>query len=443
LCCYYVFFLTFPVYADTSSVNGGINSGGGGVGGNRTSYGQGTELFIKAVIDFTEGDISYEQFTNRTSEIVGDYMSEYTDRAGLAFMSEISGKISETVAKYGLDAPAYVSEWIYDIIDDFTETEEVSTTDKNGYSTMISITNQYGMIQQFSWNGYIVVYPQDDGTIEYYCCWADCERHYYYYNAGYEETKTSTASYNATYKSSDYNISVYGDVRYEDGSPAPTDDETATVTKINLDELSDTELEELLEDILEELERQNPDLSNIEGLLEAIYYRLGSLDSDNDNELLSQVLVAIQSLEMNGDNSELLAILKEIRDSLSDDNGSEDDSEEPLDNLTYFQEQILKYISPGDITEYEEFAINVRGLFYSKFSFIYEFQAFFSSLSWGSPDSIVIDFSFMENSYSIDTSIYNELMPTVRGMLAFFVYGVFCIRCYKRLPTIISGGGDE
>ncbi|MBE6846169.1 MAG: hypothetical protein E7508_10820, partial [Ruminococcus sp.] len=54
-------FFAIPVFADTSSVNGGINSGGGGVGGNRTSYGQGTELFIKAVIDFTEGDISYEQ----------------------------------------------------------------------------------------------------------------------------------------------------------------------------------------------------------------------------------------------------------------------------------------------------------------------------------------------------------------------------------------------
>ena len=60
--------------------------------------------------------------------------------------------------------------------------------------------------------------------------------------------------------------------------------------------MSERDLEDLINDLVEAIEQNNPDLSTIEGLLKAIYYRLGTLDGDDDNGLLSQINTSIQSL---------------------------------------------------------------------------------------------------------------------------------------------------
>ncbi len=327
------------VSADTySSVNGGINSGGGGSGGQRTTYGNGVELFIEAVIDFSNGNITYDQYTSRSAEIIGDYMAEYSDRAGLGFMAEINEKISETVAKYALDAPMYVSDWISDIISDYEETTTTSTTDKKGYTTMIKATyiTTPQIYQMFYWNGYIEVEPMEDGTTDYHCRWKGCERYSYSSSFGAVSEYTSFPDHDSAFSTDMYTISVYGDVRYLDGSEAPTDDEFETGTIIKFDDLSDSELEEILEDINEELERQNPDLSNIEGLLQAIYYQVCGINDkmityDQCNAL---ILSLISSNDENA--QDIINALFEIRDDLKneDDTTSDDNTENDNDDTT-------------------------------------------------------------------------------------------------------------
>ena len=89
----------------------------------------------------------------------------------------------------------------------------------------------------------------------------------------------------------DENVTVYGDVRYTDGTPA--DDVTTPITDIPKDDDDPTIPEDILEDLLNELinklQLQYPDLSTIEGLLRAILAKLGTLDSDNDNGILNTI----------------------------------------------------------------------------------------------------------------------------------------------------------
>lgn len=71
-----------------------------------------------------------------------------------------------------------------------------------------------------------------------------------------------------------------------------------------------------------------PDLSSIEGLLNAIYARLGTLDSDNDNELLASVNAAVLALvKSNNDNNKaLLDELLKFREDLKNGTVGSDSS---------------------------------------------------------------------------------------------------------------------
>ena len=445
ICCFAV-----PASADTSSVDGGINSGGGGQGGQRTTYGNGVELFIEAVIDFSNGDITYDQYTSRSAEIIGDYMTEYTDRAGLAFMAEINGKISETVAKYALDAPMYVSDWINDIISDYETQEEVSTTDKKGYQSVYIKTTKSSTgktIKEYTYfNGYIICYPKDTGYNSYLAVLDDGTCYYAKYSDGVLDDdvsgyQTEWSDFQST-ETSKVDIAVYGDVRYSDGSEAPTDDEFETKSIIKLDDLTDSELEEVLEDINEELERQNPDLSTIEGLLSAIYYRLGSLDSDNDNELLSQVLTAIQALEMT-DNTELINILNDIKDSLTDGNdNTEDENEELTDELE-------KHLTVGDFVidedMYRNYSEVLKLRLQEKFIFadqLKELITYTVNSYSNSSENPQLSLSYDGNTYSMDFSAFNEHIPAIRFIIAAFTYITFAFRTYRKIPSYINGGDN-
>ena len=97
----------------------------------------------------------------------------------------------------------------------------------------------------------------------------------------------------------------YGDWRYRENG-APASDKTSPVQSsmqtIDTSQMSDSDLIELLQDMINKLKIEFPDLSTIEGLLSAIYNRLGTLDSDDDSPLLSTINNSILSLKTSIDN---------------------------------------------------------------------------------------------------------------------------------------------
>lgn len=126
--------------------------------------------------------------------------------------------------------------------------------------------------------------------------------------------KRTLKSYGGSPQTSDYNqegfnkfnsnYKYYGDWRYADGGAA---DDKITPTQsimqgIDTSQLTDQELIDLLQDMINKLKLQFPDLSTIEGLLSAIYSELKLLDHDDDNSLLSTINNSILSLKTSIEN---------------------------------------------------------------------------------------------------------------------------------------------
>ncbi len=289
--------------------------------------------------DLKNGYITPEQYEQYENEVTTRFIESNTDSNGVVdtvaenianTVKSITEGIGEAVQKTGDN----FKDWLSDIFDDFETQEEIPTIDLQGNGALIVATKS---------NGY--VYKQ-------YCEYVILEINDTYPAGRYVPKNTTSAmvyttdgrSWESTQNAfpvKDYqSVQVYGDVRYENGETAPsTEIPTTSDTVFNIDELSDNELDELLKDILEELERQNPDLSTIEGLLESIYYRLGALDSDNDNALLSDINTSILALANDSSNEEMIEILLEIRDGLkngdsgtSEDENTDEDSGETGDS---------------------------------------------------------------------------------------------------------------
>ena len=126
--------------------------------------------------------------------------------------------------------------------------------------------------------------------------------------------KRTIKSYGGSPQTSDYNQDrfgkydsnyiYYGDWRYADGGAA--DDKTTptqSITQgIDTSQLTDQELIDLLQDMINNFKLQFPDLSTIEGLLSAIYSELKFLDHDDDTSLLSTINNSILSLKTSIEN---------------------------------------------------------------------------------------------------------------------------------------------
>lgn len=111
-----------------------------------------------------------------------------------------------------------------------------------------------------------------------------------------------------------------------------------------IEDPQDIDLVEFLNDFLNKLNFEYPDLSSIEGLLTSILNKLGTLDSDNDTEILSQIYIAIQSLNNDShDNSEIITLLQDIRDNISSGGEASDLTE--LTNELKDITKTLKYIA--------------------------------------------------------------------------------------------------
>lgn len=340
--------LNISVFADDTAL-GGSENGGGGSGGNRdvVALNEFEIAFADVTQKYVDGDITYTEWNEQQNALLEDFYSKNTSASGdviapaYAIGKRFEGfaqKIGETVSTFGDDARQRVADWWNGVTSDVpTETVQTPTTDYMGHGALCTsiVNSNYSyatacdyILVEFSEDGntaYLTFYNKDgsitdnihneNGSITIYDgCTSGTRSEYFYVDGEFIEMNGN-------------HVKLSGDVRYLDGTQFPTGEEFEIVTTKKFDEMPAPNLDDLLNDFAEELERQMPDLSTIEGLLKAIYARMGNLDSDNDNALLSAINASILKL-VNADkdkpdsegntNEELVNTLLEIRDMIKE-----------------------------------------------------------------------------------------------------------------------------
>ena len=214
------------------------------------------------------------------------------------------------------------------LLDGYAVRNQTPTVDLNGsgclavlefnsggiYRTVLYMYGDYGIVNFYPNDGRGLCYQFSIRSNDNPSCY--CFKYIYYNNDGslfrvsehYVDNHNKYIDFSQLAMPSGFiSINYYGDWRNADNTPAETDDIYETITDYDFTQATDKELEDLINDLLNEFELQMPDLSSIEGLLNAIYARLGTLDSDNDNELLASVNAAVLALvKSNGDNNKAL-----------------------------------------------------------------------------------------------------------------------------------------
>ena len=283
------------------------------------------------------GDITYSQYQEQSQAVTDDFINSNTVGGVINSwvlntsntFNAVSNKIGSAVSQWGDGAREHVADWWNNVCNTNnvpTETTQTSTTDIKGYGALVVLTtiDRGYTVKSYAYCDYIIVYSENSSYLYSTIINNGSVGHYTNYwdgvlGSNYDVYSSNTASKNVDLVSVEY----YGDVRYEDGTQAPTDDEFITGTLKKFDDMPEKDLEDLLNDFSEEMERQNPDLSSIEGLLNAIYARMGTLDSDNDNALLASINANILALleadnkkDEDNTNEELVNTLLDIRDAL-------------------------------------------------------------------------------------------------------------------------------
>lgn len=337
----------FPAFAAT----------GGGAGGNRD------DNFVKYSVDYlktvyqyckdviSSGEVDVSTFPSATSDYISKTSSLALDTATQSIKDNLTTAVDALSMAPSRETVNAVVERGRDLLDycgiDYGKTETTQqTTDMRGCGARLDVFG--GSDYVITWCEYITVkgsryYPYGKG----YFLWKD----------GYSGNSNMSGSTYAEIGNKSGTIGfinttdivVYGDVRYSDGTPATdiTQPTTETIYTNDPSSLTDTQLIDLLEDLLLNLKLDYPDLSSVEGLLSAILTKLGTLDSDNDNGLLSDIYIAIESLknDNHAESQQIISILEEIRDNITGSSGSGEssDTSELMEELKEISKN-LKYL---------------------------------------------------------------------------------------------------
>ena len=216
----------------------------------------------------------------------------------------------------------------------------------------------------------------------------------------------------------------------------------------SFDDMSDDDLIDFLDKLLEDLRLSYPDLSNLEGLLNAILAKLGTLDSDNDNELLMQILAAIQALKNNGetaDNSELLNTLEELKNALVFKDGDKVSSLAELLN-TLVQNQVRRSDITIDPSLYNQRYALIEAKLFGKFSFISEIKNFvqYAIDSYSNTENLpTITIDLFNYQHTIDFSAFDGSINLIRWIVAAFVYLSYAFATFRKIPGYINGGDNQ
>lgn len=293
------------------------------------------------VAKYKDGDISYSEFQQQSQAVTDEFVSKNTVGGVLQSgalnasntFNAVSQKIGDTVQKYGDSAREHISDCVSDFLNDYIKLSDVPTTDLDGSTAFYRRYYDDG-------SGYEEVYCSTPGIVKN-CTEGNESWTEYYLNDCYHKKvyKINGVLISDSYSPFPYSLvtdryglnkrlELYGKWVMESGEPVDTDDEFQTISDYDFSEAPERELEDLLKKILNEFELQQPDLSSIEGLLNAIYARLGTLDSDNDNSLLSDINSSIQSLNssISKASSSIETAINDLKDTVSSLFSNEDDN---------------------------------------------------------------------------------------------------------------------
>ena len=286
------------------------------------------------IAKYKDGKISYSEFQQQSQAVTDEFVSKNTVGGVLQSgalnasnnFNAVSQKIGDTVQKYGDSARDYISSFVSGFLNSYTVSNNKPTTDLKDSVAMVKIKNKDGSCYIYYGNTNGELYYNISSTTSIYL---KTYRDEFYGRDGsliYSHNANSSISCEYGTRS---DVTIYGSWKWrESGLQAETDDEFQTITDYDFSEAPERELEDLLKKILNEFELQQPDLSSIEGLLNAIYARLGTLDSDNDNELLASLNAAVLALveSNNGNNEALLNELLKFREDLKNGTVGSDSS---------------------------------------------------------------------------------------------------------------------
>ena len=392
--------------------------------------------YVELLGEYKNGNITLDEFNEAYSSLSNEYATEHTKQV----TATITGDLNDLVSIYGSES---VNDMLDDVLNPYATTTTTSTTDTKGYGCLVvSVRTKYNNYYEKAYCEYAVLSADNivavygDGYIEQYDVKTGnlVNTIPIYSNGG-------SPSYGGTFvDNADYRREVYGDLRYGDGSSAPTNDTFVEKPTYDFSNATDKDLENIFNNLNETLKRENPDLTTMEGLLESIYYRLGSLDSDNDNALLSQVLVAIQSLQ-GTDNSELLAILNEIKEELTNGTtGDNSDLAEKLEKMITVDDFVIDEEAYKNHSEVLKLRLQEKFIFANQLKdfVLYSVNAYSNS---SEKPEIVVERN--GNSYSMDFSIYDNYIDEFRFLLAAFIYLSYAYHTYRKIPSYINGGDNE
>lgn len=299
---------------------------------------------------YCDGEITFEQFQEQSQAITNEYVTANTVGGVLQggalnasnTVSALSQKVGSTVNKYGDEARGYISDWWNGVCNKKgvpTETTQTSNMDMRGYGALALFETE--RVVYYYYSDYIVIdlsdfYDGGNGYLKYkYTRYGNIVQYNDWSKYDSSISSWSSSFYGSSVERFDDRYKFYGDVRNADGTTYPTDDEYTFSTVKKYDEMTEKQLEDLINGFSDKMTLESPDLSSLEGLLNAIYARLGTLDSDNDNGFLTQINDSI--LALNGSINDLstsietsLNDLKETVSSLvsggSDDSGTDKDT---------------------------------------------------------------------------------------------------------------------
>lgn len=459
-------FLNISVYADTS--HGGADTGGGGSGGSREvstvsqlyrAISTETEKLKNGTIDILEyqnnvSDIQNQFYINNT---VGDNFTSDVLKSAYDKVTDFSENVQRAAIQYGVDAAKYVSDKWQEICLNFnvpTKTTQISTEKyPSGGGAGYIIINSDGSLSKF-YCDYIVISSDreiftlysNEGTKTFTIYENDGNGWYETYSAIGVDDQGYTRRWFS--QQEQYGpLQFFGDIRYDDGSRAPTDDEYITTIENDIDNVPDRDIVDMLNDLFDRLKADFPDLSSIEGLLSAILARMSKLDSDNDNALLSQVLAAINSLKSSQDknNSDLLDLLDQIKDSLVfDDEENKDDLSDKLKDYIENSLTLKDFVIDEDLYNNQLEVLKNRIL--GKFSFIHNMKQFilYCFKQYQNTEATPeIEFNYNGRIYCIDFSFWNGKIQLFQFLIAAFIYASYAIHTYRKIPSYINGGDNE
>lgn len=260
-----------------------------------------------------------------------------------------------------------------------------------------------------------------------------------------------------------YSFKLYGDVRYFDGSQADDIKEQfpeKQVPAFDDDSFSDDDLINFLDKLLENLRLSFPDLSNIEGLLNAILAKLNTLDSDDDGIALAEINAAIITLATKSDanTQQLLTALMDLKEVLTgkDEDKNETDLKEITDLLKDMKKS-LKYLCDintldfvedilNDLTDEEKNFLNTyAGLITSlidKFGLV-AINSMMSSLNsvilnTCAPDDLVVEI-YGEDVTILSTDMFNneamKYIDLAKTFVSVLLLYAFCMNMRRKLTT--------